>query len=69
VGVSGADTNIMSQQDLLIWKNQLFTAEVNNSDMEYVLLMTDNRNYQDSPPSEIRQRPKGLPRNEGGTGL
>ncbi|MEM4257919.1 MAG: hypothetical protein QXL17_02055 [Candidatus Thermoplasmatota archaeon] len=32
-------------------------------------MMIGSKSYQGSPPSEIRQRPKGLPRNEGGTGV
>jgi hypothetical protein len=33
------------------------------------LLMINSNSCQPRPPSEIRQRPKGLLRNEGGTGL
>ena len=69
VVVSGADMTITNQQDGKILNNQVRMFEINLFITMFRLLMIDSNDYQPWPPSEIRQRPKGLPRNEGGTGL
>jgi hypothetical protein len=67
--VSGVDMTITNLQDGKTLNSQVHMFEINLFITTFKLLMIDSNAYLPWPPSEIRQRPKGLPRNEGGMGL
>jgi hypothetical protein len=60
---------IMNQQDGKTLNNLVCTSAINLNIIMLKLLVISSHDCQPRPPSEIRQRPKSLPRNEGGTGF